>query len=97
MAFPGTPVRKAERGHGRGVCACWELRLPQFLSSLDVETADVGVCGTGNKHDTAGSDNWAAEAYRSGRNLPWVRAAKILHGAERHLPTNFAFGHVDCR
>ena len=70
-----------------------QLRLPEFLSSLRVKGADIWVKGAGNEDQPARGNDGTSEAGRSRRELLPPRR-KALHGAERDLPADFAFGHV---
>src|SRR5437667_5371478 len=79
---------------GHGVAVGGELSLPQLLASFDVEGTDNRIECSGNEDQTACGDDWASQARRAGRRCS-VSNAEVLHRAERHLPTNFAFHHID--
>src|SRR5438270_6180635 len=80
---------------GHGMAIGWELSFPQLLASFYVEGTDDRIECSGNEDQTACGDDWASQARRAGRNRCSVSNAEVLHRAERHLPTNFAFHHID--
>src|SRR5437667_22802 len=84
-------------GHRCGVTAGGKRDLPQLFSGFGVETAEKAIRRASDEDQTAGRDHRAAKANGTGRYLLRMGAAKILHGAKRHLPANLSFRHVHRR
>src|SRR5215472_364358 len=80
--------------HRRSVAAGGKLCFPQLLPGIGVEAAKETIRRTGDENKPAGSDDGSAEADGARRNLLGMRAAKILHRAERDLPAYLSFRHV---
>src|SRR3989442_5102289 len=80
---------------GHGVAVGGGLSLPQLFASFDIEGTYHRIECSGNEDQTACGDDWASQARRAGRNRCSVSNAEVLHRAERHLPANLAFRHID--